>query len=48
VDALTGIYRAYRQRIHRLSLDGEATVVSGTEFAEQRARVIAIWTATME
>ena len=48
VDVLTGIYRAYRQRIHRLSLDGEATVVPETEFAGERARVTAIWTATME
>ncbi|MCJ7452489.1 MAG: bifunctional [glutamate--ammonia ligase]-adenylyl-L-tyrosine phosphorylase/[glutamate--ammonia-ligase] adenylyltransferase [Steroidobacteraceae bacterium] len=48
VDVLTGIYRAYRQRIHRLSLDGEATVVPETEFAEERAQVTAIWTATIE
>ena len=48
VDELTGIYRAYRQRIHHLSLDGDATVVPGTEFAEERARVTATWTATME
>jgi glutamate-ammonia-ligase adenylyltransferase len=48
VDVLTGIYRAYRQRIHRLSLDGEATVVPETEFAGERAQVTAIWTATME
>ena len=48
VDVLTGIYRAYRQRIHRLSLDGDATVVAAAEFAEERAQVTAVWAATME
>jgi [glutamine synthetase] adenylyltransferase / [glutamine synthetase]-adenylyl-L-tyrosine phosphorylase len=48
VDTLTGIYRAYRQRIHHLSLDGAKTVVAAEEFAAERARVSAIWSATME
>ena len=48
VDVLTGIYRAYRQRIHHLSLDGAETVVPAGEFADERARVTAIWRATME
>ena len=48
VDALTGIYRAYRQRIHHLSLDGADTVLPAGEFADERAQVTAIWRATME
>jgi [glutamine synthetase] adenylyltransferase / [glutamine synthetase]-adenylyl-L-tyrosine phosphorylase len=48
VDTLTGIYRAYRQRIHHLSLDGAETVVPDVEFAGERAQVTAIWSATME
>jgi len=48
VDALTAIYRAYRQRIHHLSLNGAETVVPAAEFAAERAQVTAIWRATME
>jgi [glutamine synthetase] adenylyltransferase / [glutamine synthetase]-adenylyl-L-tyrosine phosphorylase len=48
VDVLTGIYRAYRQRIHHLSLDGAETAVPATEFADERSQVTAIWRATME
>jgi glutamate-ammonia-ligase adenylyltransferase len=47
VDVLTAAYRAYRQRIHHLSLEDGGSVVSGTEFADQRAQVGAIWQATM-
>jgi glutamate-ammonia-ligase adenylyltransferase len=48
VDVLTGIYRAYRQRIHHLSLDGADTVVPVAEFATEREQVTAIWRAAME
>jgi len=48
VDVLTGIYRAYRQRIHHLSLDGAEAVVPDGEFAAEREQVTAIWLATME
>jgi glutamate-ammonia-ligase adenylyltransferase len=47
VDTLTSIYRTYRQRIHRLSLDGADAVVPAEDFAEERAQVTAVWSATM-
>jgi glutamine synthetase adenylyltransferase len=40
---LTGAYRAYRQRMHHLALEGRDTVVPAEEFAAQRAQVTAIW-----
>jgi glutamate-ammonia-ligase adenylyltransferase len=48
VDVLTAAYRAYRQRMHHLSLDAADTVVPAAEFAETRAAIGAIWAATME
>ena len=48
VDLLTGAYRAYRQRMHHLSLDAADNVVAAEEFAETRAAVSAIWRAAME
>ncbi len=48
VDVLTDAYRAYRQRIHHLSLEAGGSVVPEGEFAAQRAAVRAIWNATME
>ncbi len=48
VDTLTGAYRAYRQRIHHLSLEAGSSVVPAAEFAVERAAVCAIWHATME
>ncbi len=48
VDVLTGAYRAYRQRMHHLSLDAADTVVPAGEFAETRAGISAIWSTTME
>jgi len=48
VDVLTGAYRAYRQRIHRLSLEGDKSVVPGTEFTLERAAVAGIWREAME
>jgi glutamate-ammonia-ligase adenylyltransferase len=47
-DVLTDAYRAYRQRIHHLSLEKAASVVPATEFAGTRDAVTAIWTQTME
>jgi [glutamine synthetase] adenylyltransferase / [glutamine synthetase]-adenylyl-L-tyrosine phosphorylase len=47
VDVLTGAYRAYRQRMHHLSLEAANNVVSADEFADTRAAVTAIWNATM-
>jgi glutamate-ammonia-ligase adenylyltransferase len=48
VDLLTGAYRAYRQRIHHLSLDGASTVVPASEFAAVREQVTAVWRDAME
>jgi glutamate-ammonia-ligase adenylyltransferase len=47
VDVLTRAYRAYRARIHRLSLDAAAPIVPAEEFADIRAAVTALWDATM-
>jgi len=47
VDVLTGAYRAYRQRMHHLSLEAASNVVSADEFRETRAAVTAIWDAAM-
>ncbi len=47
VDVLTVAYRAYRTRIHRLSLAGEAGLVAAEEFAAERAAVTAIWDEAM-
>jgi glutamate-ammonia-ligase adenylyltransferase len=48
VDVLTGAYRAYRQRMHHLSLEAAGNVVPADEFRDVRAAVSAIWDATME
>jgi glutamate-ammonia-ligase adenylyltransferase len=48
VDELTGAYRAYRQRMHHLSLEAGPTVVPAEEFAGLRATVTAIWRQAME
>ncbi|MBV8497319.1 MAG: hypothetical protein JO361_11100 [Gammaproteobacteria bacterium] len=47
VDTLTAAYRAYRARIHRLSLDDAPTIVPEEDFREPRAAVTALWDATM-
>jgi glutamate-ammonia-ligase adenylyltransferase len=47
IDLLTGAYRAYRGLIHHRALDGNGPVVPDDVFAEERARVIAIWDRTM-
>jgi glutamate-ammonia-ligase adenylyltransferase len=48
VDVLTGAYRTYRQRLHRLSLEGGDSVAPAAEFESIRAEVGAIWRTTME
>jgi len=47
VDVLTNAYRAYRQRMHHLSLEAASNVVPDAEFSDMRAQVQAIWQATM-
>jgi glutamate-ammonia-ligase adenylyltransferase len=47
VDVLTGAYRAYRQRLHHLSLEGERSVAPAAEFEGIRAAVSRIWHETM-
>jgi [glutamine synthetase] adenylyltransferase / [glutamine synthetase]-adenylyl-L-tyrosine phosphorylase len=48
VDELVGAYQRYRARGHRLALDALPNRVNAGEFAGDRARVAAIWRATME
>jgi glutamate-ammonia-ligase adenylyltransferase len=43
VDFLVDTYRKYRARLHHLSLDGAGNVVDVSEFAAERAGVVAIW-----
>ena len=47
VDVLTTAYRAYRQRLHHLSLDGESSIAPAAEFASMRAAVTATWQDAM-
>ncbi|MCZ2095388.1 MAG: bifunctional glutamine synthetase adenylyltransferase/deadenyltransferase, partial [Anaerolineae bacterium] len=47
VDFLVDTYRKYRQRLHRLSLDGSKNVVGADEFVAERRGVIAIWEEVM-
>jgi [glutamine synthetase] adenylyltransferase / [glutamine synthetase]-adenylyl-L-tyrosine phosphorylase len=47
VDFLVATYRAYRQRLHRLSLDGTKNVVGDDEFVAERRGVIEIWEEVM-
>ncbi|HEY6454598.1 MAG TPA: bifunctional [glutamate--ammonia ligase]-adenylyl-L-tyrosine phosphorylase/[glutamate--ammonia-ligase] adenylyltransferase [Steroidobacteraceae bacterium] len=47
VDTLTAAYRAYRERTHRMSLEGGANVVPAQQFAHLRAAVTAIWQSAM-
>lgn len=47
VDFLVNTYRKYRQRLHRLSLDGAKNIVPDTEFVEERRGVIQIWDEAM-
>jgi [glutamine synthetase] adenylyltransferase / [glutamine synthetase]-adenylyl-L-tyrosine phosphorylase len=47
VDTLTGAYRAYRGRAHRLSLAGTEAIVPAGDFERLRAEVTRIWDDTM-
>ena len=47
VDFLVDTYRKYRQRLHRLSLDGAKNIVDAVEFIAERQGVIAIWDEEM-
>jgi [glutamine synthetase] adenylyltransferase / [glutamine synthetase]-adenylyl-L-tyrosine phosphorylase len=47
VDVLTGAYRAYRARAHRLALDARPAIVPATEFVAEREAVSRVWNATM-
>ena len=47
VDMLTAAYRAYRERTHRISLEGGANVVPADQFQVERAAVSAIWQQAM-
>jgi glutamate-ammonia-ligase adenylyltransferase len=47
VDFLVDTYRKYRQRLHRLALDGAGNVVEDTEFVAERQGVIEIWQEVM-
>ena len=49
VDVLTAAYRAYRQRLHHLSLEGgDNNIAPAAEFEATRDAVRAIWRQTME
>jgi [glutamine synthetase] adenylyltransferase / [glutamine synthetase]-adenylyl-L-tyrosine phosphorylase len=45
---LTDTYRAFRDRIHRLTLQESPAVVDSAEFAEEREAVRAMWRRVME
>jgi [glutamine synthetase] adenylyltransferase / [glutamine synthetase]-adenylyl-L-tyrosine phosphorylase len=47
VDVLTAAYRAYRTRIHHLSLAGEPGLLSAQEFVTERAAVTTLWDEVM-
>jgi [glutamine synthetase] adenylyltransferase / [glutamine synthetase]-adenylyl-L-tyrosine phosphorylase len=47
VDFLVATYRAYRQRLHRLSLDGAKNVVDDREFLAERRGVVEVWEEVM-
>lgn len=47
VDFLVDTYRQYRQRLHRLSLDGAKNLVGDQEFVAQRRGVIEVWEEVM-
>jgi [glutamine synthetase] adenylyltransferase / [glutamine synthetase]-adenylyl-L-tyrosine phosphorylase len=47
VDFLVDTYRTYRQRLHRLSLDGARNLVGADEFVAERRGVIEVWEEVM-
>ena len=42
---LQDVYRAYRLRLHRLSLDEQQSVVGADEFVSERKSVVEAWEA---
>jgi glutamate-ammonia-ligase adenylyltransferase len=47
VDVLTAAYRAYRERTHRMSLEGGPNLVPADQFVTERSAVSAIWQSAM-
>jgi glutamate-ammonia-ligase adenylyltransferase len=47
VDFLTAAYRAYRTRMHHLSLAGEPGLLAADEFVAERGAVTAVWDEVM-
>lgn len=47
VDFLVDTYRKYRQRLHRLSLDGAKNLIGDDEFRREREGVVAVWEEVM-
>jgi glutamate-ammonia-ligase adenylyltransferase len=47
-DLLSDIYRAYRAKVHQLTLLKEPTVVDARAFAGQRQAVMRVWRAVLE
>jgi [glutamine synthetase] adenylyltransferase / [glutamine synthetase]-adenylyl-L-tyrosine phosphorylase len=47
VDFLVNTYRKYRQRLHRLSLEGARNIVGDAEFVDERRGVIEVWDEVM-
>ncbi|MEN8132712.1 MAG: bifunctional [glutamate--ammonia ligase]-adenylyl-L-tyrosine phosphorylase/[glutamate--ammonia-ligase] adenylyltransferase [Pseudomonadota bacterium] len=46
--SLRDIYRLFRDKVHSLSLQGEASVADVAEFVQERARVKQLWQEMME
>ncbi|MGA8094551.1 MAG: bifunctional [glutamate--ammonia ligase]-adenylyl-L-tyrosine phosphorylase/[glutamate--ammonia-ligase] adenylyltransferase [Steroidobacteraceae bacterium] len=47
VDVLTAAYRAYRTRMHHLSLAGEPGLLAAPEFVAERAAITTLWDEVM-
>jgi glutamate-ammonia-ligase adenylyltransferase len=48
VDFLVRTYRRYRERMHRLALNGDGSVVDAAEFVDERRGVMEIWAEVMQ
>jgi [glutamine synthetase] adenylyltransferase / [glutamine synthetase]-adenylyl-L-tyrosine phosphorylase len=47
IDTLSSAYLGYRSCLHHRALDGAAAIVAASEFATERAAVVAIWDEVM-
>jgi glutamate-ammonia-ligase adenylyltransferase len=47
VDVLSGIYRAYRTRLHHRALEGRGALLAADEFVPERAAVETVWDRVM-